>query len=120
MDSLGGFKPNPALHIMDEHPGMGAISFSPARVEAEGRSLSPVVSGSSGSWEEAVAARAFESDFILSHPAGRDEDGRSLAKVLARLGWPADSNLALRRLERKLEAALEMLEGRAAWPEKGN
>jgi hypothetical protein len=36
---------------------------------------------------------------------------------LARLGWPADSNLALRRLERKLDAALEMLAVRAAWPE---
>jgi hypothetical protein len=94
MDSLGGFKPNPALHIMDEHPGMGAISFSPARVEAEGRSLSPVVSGSSGSWEEAVGGATEKlADHLVRRYHARKcdettEQARDLVTVVLRAAWP--------------------------------
>lgn len=62
-----------------------------------------------------IANKAEATEFILEDHTGEDADAnedadaKELARCLARVGWPGDSNRALRRLERKHSAAVEML-----------
>lgn len=52
---------------------------------------------------------ADSSEFVLTSAINIDPDAAALAEILAAAHWPGDSCEALRRLERKLLAALELL-----------
>ena len=66
-----------------------------------------------------ASALADSSDFILTTAINVDPDAAALSAELANRGWPGDSCSALRNLERRYAAALELLvdaERRAKFP----
>jgi hypothetical protein len=58
-----------------------------------------------------VVSDLADSDVFVLSAVGinEDVDARTLAEYLIRQGWPGDTNVALRRLERKLAAAIRLL-----------